>query len=171
MKKLILTTLALTLVVIAPAALAGSATTNVAVSATVINNCTISSGAVAFGNYDPLAGSATTNSGTVAIACTKNAATTITLGDGSYFSGNRRMKDSGTQYMNYELYQPPNTTPGAACNYASPTRWGTTGGEVFTPAVAPNKNSRTYNVCGSIPAGQDLTATTFNDTVVATVNF
>ena len=152
-------------------AFGATATANVAVSATVTNNCTITTTPVAFGNYDPLSGSANTNSGTVAITCTKNAVTTLTLGNGTHFSNpNRRMGD-GTNFMNYQLYQPPSTVPGAACSYASPTRWGTAGGEIFTPGAAPSKATRTYNVCGEIPAGQDLAAATFSDTVVATVNF
>jgi hypothetical protein len=77
----------------------------------------------------------------------------------------------GTNFMNYELYQPPTTVPGAACSYAAPVRWGTAGAQIFTPGAAPSKAARTYNVCGQITAGQDLGAATFNDSVVATVNF
>jgi spore coat protein U-like protein len=145
-------------------------TANVAVSATVINNCTITTTPVAFGNYDPLSASPNNNSGTVVITCTKNAATTVTLANGNNFSVTRRMTD-GTNFMNYELYQPPTTVPGAACSYAAPVRWGTAGAQIFTPGAAPSKAARTYNVCGQITAGQDLGAATFNDSVVATVNF
>jgi spore coat protein U-like protein len=173
MKKILLPlALALALVALAPAAFAGAATANLTLSATVINNCTISTTAVAFGSYDPLSGSANNASGTVVIACTKGAAASITLSDGLYFATNRKMSDGATHTMNYEIYQPPNTTPGTACTYVSPQRWGTTAGvQTFTPAASPGVAARTFNVCGQIAAGQDLAAATFNDTVVATVNF
>ena len=171
MKKFLVSTFALAAIAFlaTPAIAAGSATNPLGLSATVINNCTITTTPVAFGNYDPLAGSATNASGTVAIACTKSATPTITLGDGN--NGVRNMKDAGSQLMAYELYQPPDNTPGTACSYSSPTRWGTVAGQIFSPAAAPSKASRTYNVCGQIAAGLDLAAGSFTDSVVATVNF
>jgi spore coat protein U-like protein len=172
MKKILVPfALTLTLVALTPAAFAvGSATNPLTLSATVINNCTISTTPVAFGNYDPLSGAVNNASGTVVITCTKNAAPSITLGNGLNFSANRRLTD-GTNFMNYEIYKPPTTVAGAACTWVSPQRWGTVVGETFTPTAAPDKNPRTYNVCGQITAGQDLAAAVFNDTVVATVNF
>jgi len=171
MKKALVGALALaaTALVAAPA-FGASATSNVAVSATVINNCTITTTPVAFGNYDPLAAAPDNNSGTVVITCTRGAATTVTLGDGNNFNVTRRMI-AGVNFLNYELYQPPSTVPGVACSYAAPVRWGLAGAQIFTPGAAPSKAARTYNVCGQIPAGQDLAAATFNDSVVATVNF
>jgi spore coat protein U-like protein len=160
---------------VASPALAGSASTNVSVSANIAANCTISNAAVAFGSYDPIvtnAASPLLGSGTVTITCTKGATTTVSLGLGNQASGTqRRMTDGVPNFMNYELYQPPNNTPGTACSYASPTVWGTSGANLLTPAAAPNKNARTYNVCGEVAAGQDLPAGSFTDTVVATVNF
>jgi hypothetical protein len=48
-----LVTLALMVLAVSPA-VAGSATANVSVSANIANVCTISTGAVAFGAYDPI---------------------------------------------------------------------------------------------------------------------
>jgi spore coat protein U-like protein len=42
---------------------------------------------------------------------------------------------------------------------------------LFSPGSAPNKNSRTFRVCGTVPAGQDVEVGTYSDTVVVTVNF
>ena len=174
MKKTGLVTLVLCGLISAPA-FAATATTNVGVSASIANNCTISSAAVALGAYDPIvtnASSPLNGSGTVTITCTKGATTTVSLGLGGQASGSqRRMTDGVPNYMNYELYQPPNNTPGTACSYAGPTVWGTTGVNLFTPAAAPSKAARTYNICGQVAGGQDLAAGTFTDTVVATVNF
>jgi spore coat protein U-like protein len=36
---------------------------------------------------------------------------------------------------------------------------------------APTKNARSYNVCGTVPAGLNPTIGNYQDTVVATVNF
>jgi spore coat protein U-like protein len=171
MKKFLVSTLALgAIALMATPAFAAVATSPLGLSATVVNNCTITTTPVGFGNYDPLSASVNNASGTVVITCTKNAATTITLASGNNFSGNRRMSD-GTNFMNYEIYQPPSDVPATACTWVSPVRWGDTGAEIFTPQAAPSKAARTYNVCGQIPAGQDLAAALFNDTVVATVNF
>jgi len=174
MKKFGLVTLVLALLVAAPA-FAATAFVNVGVSANIAANCTITSAPVAFGAYDPIVTNASTpldGSGSVTITCTKGATTFVSLGLGIQPSvSQRRMTDGVPNYMNYELYQPPNTTPGAACSYTSPTVWGTAGANLFTPAAAPSKAARTYNICGQVAAGQDLPAGTFTDTVVATVNF
>jgi spore coat protein U domain-containing protein, fimbrial subunit CupE1/2/3/6 len=90
-------------------AMAASATANLGVSATVTNNCTISTAALAFGSYDPVVANASSNldgTGTVVVACTKGATATIGLGLGGNASGStRRMGDGGTNYLTYELYQ------------------------------------------------------------------
>ena len=162
--------------VAAGSASAGSATANLAVSASVSANCTISTSPVAFGAYDPIVANAAmdlTASGLVTIACTKGSAPNITLGQGSNYSAGRRMA-GGASFLNYELYQPSNTNPdaGSTCVYTTPTVWGTVGAQIFTPTAAGSKVARAYKVCGSVPQGQDPgVAASYTDTVVATVNF
>jgi spore coat protein U-like protein len=147
------------------AASAATATANLGVSATVTNNCTISTAALAFGSYDPVVAHASTNldgTGTVIVACTKGATATIGLGLGSNASGSvRRMKDSGTNYITYELYQDSGRS----------TVWGTAGGALLSPGAAPSKVARNFTVYGRVASDQDVPAGTYNDTVVATVNF
>jgi len=145
---------------------AGSATANLPVSVQVASNCTISANAVAFPSYDPISTHATSpddsNSGSVVIACTKGTSANIGLGLGSNASGStRRMKDSGTNLITYELY----SDSGRA------TVWGNASGSWLSAGLAPDKNPRTFTVYGRIPAAQDVPAGTYNDTVVATVNF
>lgn len=178
-KKLLATRLAtivgLSLIVIGSAS-AGSAPANLTVSASVTANCTISTAPVAFGAYDPIganAATALTASGSVTVACTKGSAPNITLGQGNNYSAGRRMAGGG-DFLSYELYQPTNTNPdaGSTCSYVSPTVWGTTGAQIFTPTVPGTKTARLYRVCGSVPAGLDPSvAASYTDTVVATVNF
>lgn len=163
------------LVAVAPAH-AGSAPANLAVSAGITANCTISTSALNFGNYDPVVVNAVNplnGSGSVTIACTKGSAPNITLGLGLNASGSQRnmLLSGGTDLMAYQLYQPPNTTPASACTFSGGTVWGTTGSGIFTPTAPTSKASRTYNICGTVSGGQDISVGTYNDTVVATVNF
>jgi spore coat protein U-like protein len=148
-----------------PATSAATATANLGVSATVTNNCTISTAALAFGSYDPVVAHASTNldgTGTVIVACTKGATATIGLGLGSNASGSvRRLKDSGTNYITYELYQDSGRS----------TVWGTAGGALLSPGAAPSKTARNFTVYGRVASNQDVPAGSYNDTVVATVNF
>ena len=143
---------------------AGSTTANLSVTASVANNCTISTAAVAFGAYDPIVANAATpldGTGTVTIACTKNSATTIGLGLGANASGSTRRMINGAEFMTYELYQETGRT----------TVWGNATTGLLTPPVAPSKAARNFSVYGRVTAGQDVSAGNFTDTVVATVNY
>jgi spore coat protein U-like protein len=144
---------------------AATATANLGVSATVTNNCTISTVALAFGSYDPVVANASTNldgTGTVVVACTKGSTATIGLGLGSNASGSvRRMTDGSSNYLTYELYQDSGRS----------TIWGTAGAGLLSPAAAPSKAARNFTVYGRVTSNQDVPAGSYNDTVVATVNF
>lgn len=151
------------------AAIAGTASSNLAVSATVSNNCTISTTAVAFGTYDPIVANKTTAAtatGAVDTTCTTGDSTTITLGQGSNPASSstaaapvRRMLNGTTNYLNYNLYTSSGLT----------TVWGNTSatGVAVTGTGAPV----TTNVYGSVPAGQNVPAGGYSDTVLATVTF
>jgi spore coat protein U-like protein len=144
---------------------AASTSTSLSVTASVNNNCTISTAALAFGAYDPVVTNASSpldGTGTVTIACTKGATTTIGLGLGSNASGStRRMTDGSGNYLTYEAYQ--ETTHS--------TVWGNSGAGLFTPAAAPSKAARSFTVYGRIAGSQDIPAGSYTDTVTATVNF
>ena len=155
---------------------AATATANLTVTAQVNTNCSISTAPVAFGVYDPITAHATTPldaTGTVTVACTKNAAPNIGLGLGNNASGSvRRMSDGGTERLNYELYKPSNNAAGAACSYLTPAVWGTTiATDTLLITAAPSKAGRTYNVCGRVASGQDPAPGNYTDTVLATVTF
>jgi len=149
----------------ARSASAATATANLAVSATVTNNCTISTAALAFGSYDPVVANASTDldgTGTVTIACTKGSTATVGLGLGANVSGTtRRLSDGSTNYLTYELYQDSGRT----------TVWGNSGAALLSPVAAPSKAARNFSVYGRVVSNQDVAAGSYTDTVVATVNF
>jgi spore coat protein U-like protein len=149
---------------LAAPAFAQTATANLTVSATVSKNCSITTSAVAFGSYDPVVANATTDldaSGSVVVTCTKGAGTRIDLGLGGNASGSTRRMAGGGDFLTYELYQDSTRS----------TVWGSGAGSGMTIAVAPSKAARTFTVYGRIPAGQDVSAASYNDSVVATINF
>lgn len=162
----IATALLAVLAVAGPAA-AGSATSSFSVTASVSNNCTISTAALAFGAYDPIVANASTAldaTGSVTIQCTRGATSTIGLSTGSYSanaSGTTRAMNAGTSYLSYEIYQ----------NTGRTTLWGNSGSDLYTPAAAPSSAPRTVTTYGRVPAGQDVPAGSYSDTVTATVNF
>ena len=160
--------------------LAGGAragTSTLSASVTVSNNCTVSTAALAFGTYDPIGthrsgGANLDASGSVTIACVRGVAPSIGLGLGANASGiTRRMIAGAGEYLDYELYKPATATAGAACTFSGAVVWGTAGSNLFSASAAPDKVARTYNVCGTVAAGQDPAIGTYSDTVIATVTF
>lgn len=149
--------------------LAGSAVSNLDVTATVTANCTIATAPVAFGNYDPVVANATTalnGTGTITVNCTTGSAATITLGQGSNAANGstdaaplRQMKDAGTDVLAYTLYQDSGRT----------TAWGNTAGT----GVSDTGNAAAQNITvyGAVTAGQNVPAGSYSDVVVATVSF
>lgn len=161
---------------------AATATATVNVTASVTQKCKISTTDVVFGSYDPVVTNLSTalnapSPGTLVVTCTKNASgVTLTLNFGGNGTGgtNRRMLEAGGagMFLNYQLYQPSATTPGAACAYT--TIWGDgTNGTALTPSGTTwgNTSAQTFNVCGQIPAGQDVEQGSYADVITATVNF
>ena len=169
---------------IATSSWGGSATANLAVSASVPQVCIIETSPVGFGPYDPIVAQATNAlpaSGAVILKCTKgsNPALTIGLGNGSNFSVSRRMTD-GTNFLAYGLYQPPDGTPGSACATPPTVAWTNAGAGLLTTGVTAwgltvglaLDGKLSFSVCGLVPAGQDaVVGASYTDTVVATVNF
>jgi spore coat protein U-like protein len=146
---------------------AGTATSNLTVTATVPSVCVMTPGTLAFGSYDPVGANATAPlnaTGTFTVACTKNTAYTVTLGLGSNSASaigtTRAMKDPGTAaFLSYEIYT---TTARTAV-------WNTTNTVTGTAATTAPITLTAY---GQVPSGQSVPAATgYTDTVVSTVNF
>ncbi|HEX2186271.1 MAG TPA: spore coat U domain-containing protein, partial [Chloroflexota bacterium] len=148
-------------------ALAGTATSNLSVTATVPATCLIATLPVAFGVYDPVSGQSVDGTGTVTVTCTSGSAATITLGQGSNAASGstdavplRRMTDGSSNFLSYFLYQDSGRT----------TVWGNTAGTgvAHTGTGLPVA----VTIFGRIPASQNVPAALlYADTVVATVTF
>lgn len=148
---------------------AGTASSNMAVSATVANNCTISTTALAFGAYDPIVANASATldgAGAVSVTCTSGAAAAITLGQGANADAGsndaaplRRMSDGATSFLSYSLFS----------NSGRTAVWGndTTVDVETTGTGAPDSKE----VFGRVAAAQNVPAGSYADTVVATVTF
>ncbi len=158
---------------------AAGTTAVLGISASVTANCTISTTALSFGRYESLQANTTTAlnaAGTVSIACTKGTAPKITMDLGQNPNAGKRYmalvaSASGADTLYYELYQPPDPTPGTGCSFPGTTVWGASAGQIFVPSPATGRGARIYSVCGTIPPGQFAVMGTYADTVVATVNF
>ena len=152
--------------------------TNIGVSATVSQGCSISTtSALAFGAYDPIGTNATAAlnaTGQVSVACSKGATgMSIGLDNGTHVVGTQRQMQGAlaTDILLYNIFQPPPSAPGLACIFPGTTPWTATGAGLLTLTTAPSKVARLYNVCGTIPGGQDATTGSYTDTVIATLNF
>ena len=143
---------------------AATVTASMPVSATVSNNCTITTNPIDFGSYDPVVTNASATldaAGAVIIACTKGAVTTLGLDTGANAAGGTRQLASAGNLLTYELYQDSSRS----------TVWGNSGAALYNSGTAPSKNARTFPVYGRVSAGQDVPAGSYTDSVVATVNF
>ena len=157
---------------------AGSSTNTLTVTATVIGDCVISAATLAFGNYDPTVTTALNGSTSLTVICTKGVGTSIAMGAGSNaVSGQRAMADTttGDTTLQYNLFQPATGAANAACAYTTALGDGTAAtlsAAALTITAAPSITARTYNVCGQIPAKQNVAVnTTYTDSVVETINF
>ncbi len=154
---------------------AGTATANVAVSAAITAKCTISTTAVAFGDYDPITGDNVTTNGTVVVGCTKAAGSLwVGLGAGSNADGSVRNMLGATSgdKLAYSLVQPVANTVNAACPaFGAGSVWENTSGTALNLSSPTGYATRTYKVCGEIAKAQDKSVDTYTDTVVATINF
>ncbi|MBA2356423.1 MAG: spore coat protein U domain-containing protein [Acidobacteria bacterium] len=140
---------------------AAQTTANLTVTATVIANCTVSTGTVAFGDYDPTASAAVDASGTFDVACTQGTLATVGLGAGQNALAGARRLLSGTSYLTYELYK----------DAARSAVWGAAGGATLALASAPSNAARTVTVYGRVAGAQNVPTGAYGDTVVISVTF
>ena len=148
-------------VVVATAAvigLLGGATAEAAPS------CTISAGSLAFGSYDVFASSANDSTTTLTITCNGAAHDiVVSLSTGASGGYNPRTMTRGGESLSYNLYR----------DAARTSIWGdgTGGTSTYTNANPANNAAINVTVYGRVPAGQDVSAGAYSDTVSAVINF
>ncbi|RRA50256.1 spore coat U domain-containing protein [Acidipila sp. EB88] len=141
---------------------AATATSTMAVSATVVATCSISTTSLAFGNYT---GAALPGSALLTALCSNGSTYNIGLSAGTSTNATvttRGMFVSGTPavVLNYALYS----------NSARTTNWGSTVG-TDTVSGTGNGASQSLTVYGNIPAGQFIAAGSYTDSIVATITY
>lgn len=121
---------------------------------------------VSFGTYDPVLTNATqasTASGSFDVKCTKNTSAQIAMGTGQYAAyassgATRAMSDGVSNYLAYEIYS----------DAAMTTVWNETNTVPFTDNGGSSTNLPIY---AEIPAGQQVAAGSYNDTVMMTISY
>ncbi len=135
-----------------------------AAPAEAANTCTISATAISFGSYDVFSATALTGTGTITFACLQSKPITVSLSAGNSGSYGTRNLNNGSNTLQYNLY----TTAGLT------SVWGDgTGSTAVYSDSAPPKNNVNVNVTvfANVPAGQDVVAGTYTDSIIATINF
>lgn len=141
--------------------------------ATAAVTCTASSTSTAFGVYNPLSATPTYANGDVQVVCTllSGGATTVTLvssySTGASGSYAMRTMLSGANKLNYNLFFDAaytsirgNGTGGSA-----------TGGATLNLTAANPTQTASGTIYGRIPAGQDVAAGAYADTIVVTITY
>ncbi len=135
------------------------------VTATVPSECTVSSGTVNFGAYDPVAANATSpkdSTGTVNVYCTVGTLATVALDLGTHASGStRRMLGTSGDLLTYEVYR----------DSARTAVWNTTNTDSGTSTSKLVPINSGFIAYGRIPAAQDVRIGSYSDTVLVTVNY
>lgn len=132
-------------------------TASITVTATVVNSCTITGATIAFTSYNPLSASNVTADASLGVRCTKGATPRLTLNGGT--GGDWTMAGPDGAELPYVLYQ--NSTHATAWTTSNSQGWTATG-------LGKTDDVRVYGV---IPAGADVPAGSYSDTVTATIVF
>ncbi|HUD27902.1 MAG TPA: spore coat U domain-containing protein [Novosphingobium sp.] len=149
--------------VLAPgAASAATVTDTMAVTATVQSSCIVSAGPLAFGTYNPVAGTNLDATATLNVTCTQGTAYNVGLnaGGGAGATTTVRKLTSSGHTLNYALYSDSGRT----------TNWGNTVSTDTVPGTA-GLTATAYTVYGRIPANQNTTAGAYTDSVTVTVTY
>ncbi len=131
-------------------------------------SCTASASGIALGSYDPFSPTPVTSSGTVTVECTLSIALAgsydIALSTGSSGSFAPRTMMNGGSALNYNLY----TSPALTQVWGDGTAGSAQVTRSFTALLFV---SQTTNIYAEIPAGQNVAAGSYADTITVTVTY
>jgi spore coat protein U-like protein len=126
--------------------------------------CTIATTAVAFGAYNVFTTAPVDSTGSVRFNCNGGAANVqVTLSRGQSGTYAQRTLRRGTESLGYNLFLDANRS----------AVWGdgSGGSQSYVAANPPNNTDVTVTMYGRVPAGQDISAGAYADTVSVTINF
>lgn len=141
-------------------ALAATATTTFAVTATVQATCLVSATPMAFGTYS---GVQANSSSTVSVTCTNTSPYNVGLSTGLATGATvttRKMTGPGSALLGYSLFS----------DSARTVNWGQTIG-TDTVTGTGNGSAQALTVYGEVAAGQFLAPGAYTDTITATVTY
>ena len=140
-------------------------------SAQAVANCSVTASGVVFGNYIYSNPTATDATGNVAVSCSILGLLSllvsydIRLSTGASNSFATRKMASGANLLNYNLY----TTAGLSSVWGD----GTSGSSIISDGYLLGllTTARNYPIYGRIPAGQNVPAGVYSDTIIVTVTY
>lgn len=152
------------------------------VTANVENACEILSvNDLNFGDYEPIGANETValrRQAVLQIRCVAGSEPSLELNDGSNSQdgtvATRRMAGTtdNSVLADYDIFLPDGTAPNSPCtSYQDLWGNGSNGGNPLQADVINDIAFREYNLCGEMPAGQDISAQAYTDTVTLTVTF
>ena len=127
----------------------------------LIGSCSLTQTALAFGNYNPVAGGSLPFSGSMNLTCGIAANVSIALGAGSSGSFTPRSMPTGKSPLTYNLFT----------DSADTTIWGDGTNGTSTKNVGNLIGSTTIPIYGAVPGGQVVPAGTYGDSIQATIDF
>jgi len=140
------------------------ATANLNVSATVTQNCTVSTTALGFGNVNTLSASNVDGTGGLSVTCTSGTGWTASAdaGSGSGATFASRRMTAGSDLLSYSLYT----------DAARSTVWGDGAGSTGTFTGTGSGSGQAVTVYGRVPSGQtSAPAGAYSDVVAVTITY
>jgi spore coat protein U-like protein len=127
--------------------------------------CWVTITSVNFGSYDIFSTTPTDSTGAVSVYCNQENLITASIGpsatSGSFNPRQMRLS-TGTDLMDYNLYRDTSRTQ----------IWGDgTGGTFMVSGAVARKGTANYTVYGRIPAGQDISAGLYMETLTVTLTW
>ncbi|TJY63314.1 spore coat protein U domain-containing protein [Sinimarinibacterium sp. CAU 1509] len=150
--------------VLSTSAFSATVTDNLVVNATVVNSCSVTGDTLNFGNVDALTGTTVDVTATISVTCTLGTTYNVQLDQGTYGASvtTRKMqKAASTELLSYHLYT----------SVLNTTEWGVTNGVDTVAGTGLGIAATPHLVYGSIPAGQEVPAGSYSDTVTITVAY
>lgn len=144
-------------------AMAGSTSTSMGISATVLSACIVTSNSMGFGNYNPTSATPTDATSTLDVTCTAGTNYSVGLNTGTKAGATvlTRQMTSGANALSYSLYSDSSRS----------TNWGNTPGTDTPAQTTAGVLPSTFTVYGRIPAQQNVQAGSYADTVTITVSY